>query len=230
MGRSIQTEAELCFANLALSESQRQAFMIEGKTPSATPCFTPGTLVVTPQGERLVEDLIVGDEISTRDNGAQEIRWIAKNQMSGRVLASMAHLRPVLIRQGSLGNNLPVRDMQVSPNHRVLVASSLTALYFEEREVLAAAKHLINNRGIHALTTTSTTYIHFMFDRHELVLSNGSWTESFQPSDSSLRGLGNAQRNEILEIFPQVATSRGIDGYMAARRILSRREARRLLD
>ena len=39
------------------------------------PCFTPGTLIATPQGEVPVEELKAGDQIITRDNGIQEIRW-----------------------------------------------------------------------------------------------------------------------------------------------------------
>jgi len=35
------------------------------------PCFTPGTLIATPQGERRVKDLREGDRVITRDNGIQ---------------------------------------------------------------------------------------------------------------------------------------------------------------
>lgn len=197
---------------------------------SVTPCFTPGTLIATPLGERPVEDLGPGDQVLTRDNGLQMIRWVGRNRISGRELAAAPHLRPVLIRKDSLAEGVPERDMRVSPNHRMLVASDRTALYFREREVLAAAKHLIDNRGVHSLCATGADYIHFMFDRHELVRANGAWTESFQPGDRSLKGLGNAQRNEILELFPALARAQGIDGYLSARRILSRREARRLTE
>jgi hypothetical protein len=92
----------------------------------------------------------------------------------------------------SLGNGLPERDMLLSPNHRMLVASEKTQLYFEEREVLAADKHLVGSDGIQAVDVMGTVYIHFMFDRHEVVLSNGAWTESFQPGDYTLKGIGNA--------------------------------------
>ena len=97
------------------------------------PCFTPGTLIATPKGERKVEELEVGDRVITRDNGMQVIRWIGKRDMAGEELAAKEHLRPVLIRQGALGNGLPERDMMVSPQHRVLIANDKTALYFEER-------------------------------------------------------------------------------------------------
>lgn len=192
------------------------------------PCFTPGTLIATPKGERLVEELRQGDRIITRDNGIQEIRWVGEKKLDWKALAANPHLKPILIRKGSLGNDLPERDMMVSPNHRMLVANDQTMLYFEEHEVLAAAKHLVNNSGVHAVETMGISYLHFMFDNHEVVLSDGTWTESFQPGDYSLQGIGNAQRNEILELFPELATAEGIKDYQAARKTLKAHEARLL--
>ncbi len=193
------------------------------------PCFTPGTTIATPRGERLVEELQVGDKIITRDNGIQEIAWLGHKAMSGKQLAANPHLKPILIKAGSLGQGLPERDMLVSPNHRVLVASEKTQLYFEEREVLAAAKHMTGADGIHAVNVMQTTYVHFMFERHEVVLSNGAWTESFQPGDYSLKGIGNSQRNEIFELFPELSTRTGLEGYQSARKALKKHEARLLM-
>ncbi|KIN69800.1 putative hemagglutinin/hemolysin-related protein [Sulfitobacter donghicola DSW-25 = KCTC 12864 = JCM 14565] len=190
------------------------------------PCFTPGTLIATPKGERKVEELEVGDRIITRDNGMQEIRWIGSRDMSGDELAAKEHLRPVLIREGALGNGLPERDMMVSPQHRVLIANDKTALYFEEREVLVAAKHLTDMEGIDVVDVSHTTYIHIMFDQHEVVLSDGTWTESFQPGDLSLAGVGDAAREEILELFPELATETGLEAYTAARKSLKKHEAK----
>jgi Ca2+-binding RTX toxin-like protein len=194
------------------------------------PCFTPGTVIATPQGARLVEELKEGDKIITRDNGIQEIRWVGAKQLSGLELARNTHLKPVLIKAGSLGNGLPERDMMVSPNHRVLVNNQKSALHFEEREVLAAAKHLVGMDGIHNVDVMGTTYIHFMFDRHEVVLSDGAWTESFPPGDYTLTGIGDEQRQEILELFPELATQQGIRAYSSARRSLKGYEARLLVN
>jgi len=193
------------------------------------PCFTPGTRIATPRGERLIEDLQVGDKIITRDNGIQDIAWLGMREMSGQELASAEHLNPIMVRKGALGNGLPERDMMLSPNHRVLVANDKTALYFEDREVLVAAKHLIGLDGVSRLDVPRVRYIHFMFAQHEVVLSDGSWTESFQPGDMSLKGVGNAQRTEILELFPELDTSEGIAAYSAARRSLKKHEARLLM-
>ena len=189
------------------------------------PCFTPGTLIATPRGEVAVENLRLGDKIITRDNGMQEIRWIGRRDLSWTDLAAAPHLKPILVSQGSLGQGLPERDMMVSPNHRLLVANDRTALYFDEHEVLVAAKHLAAGKGIHSVDAAGASYIHFMCDRHEVVLSNGAWTESFQPGDMTLKGMGNAQRLEIYDIFPDLKTESGLENYTAARKTLKRHEA-----
>jgi hypothetical protein len=189
------------------------------------PCFTPGSLIATPKGQRRVEDLQEGDKIITRDNGIQEIRWVGQKRMNGIDLARQPKLQPVLIRKGALGNGLPERDMMVSPNHRVLVTNEKVNLYFNETEVLASAKHLVGLDGIHKVNVVGTTYIHFMFDQHEVVLSDGSWTESFHPGDYTLKGIGRDQRDEILTLFPELKEKEGLDNYQAARRSLKKHEA-----
>ena len=193
------------------------------------PCFTPGTAIATPQGERFVEELRIGDRIITRDNGVQEICWVGRKDISAEALVANPYLKPILLRAGSLGNGLPERDMLVSPNHRMLVASEKTQFYFEEREVLASAKHLAGSDGIHAVDMIGTAYIHFMFEHHEVVLSNGTWTESFQPGDYSLKGIDCAQRNEIFEIFPELRSKSGLEDYHSARRTLKKHEAKLLV-
>ncbi len=192
------------------------------------PCFTPGTMIATPKGERLVEDLQVGDRIITRDDGIQEIRWLGTRTLNGRELLQAPQFKPILIQKGSLGNGLPERDMMVSPNHRVLMMSEKTSLYFEENEVFAAAKHLTGTPGVDAVGANGVTYIHFMFDQHELVLSNGAWTESFQPGHLSLNGIDGDQRQEVLALFPELKTAEGIDAYHSARRSLKKYEAQLL--
>jgi hypothetical protein len=184
--------------------------------PRCTPCFTPGAMVTTQRGEVPVQHLQAGDRVVTRDNGIQPVRWVGKTQMFLQDFQAEPHLLPVLVRQGSLGKGLPERDMMVSPNHRILVANERTSLRFADREVLVAAKHL-SVPGVHTVQSSGTTYIHFLCDRHQVVLVDGIWTESFQPEDQSLKSIGNAQRLEILEIFPELKTEAGRAAYTAAR-------------
>jgi hypothetical protein len=168
------------------------------------PCFTPGTLVVTPKGEIPVEDLTVGTPVLTRDNGVRALVHAASVTLDFGMLAARPHLRPVLIRLGALDPGEPERDMLVSPNLRLLVDSGRSALHFSEHEALSAAKHLVNSRDIRPVEALGVTYVHIHFDRHQVVLANGIWAEAFDPRDRSLGGLGNAQRNELGELFAEV--------------------------
>lgn len=192
------------------------------------PCFTPGAMIATPRGEVPVETLREGDKVITRDNGIQEIRWTGNRTLNRAELAEGDGLKPILINAGSLGRNLPERDMLVSPQHRVLITGETPQLYFEESEVLVAAKHLVGKSGVSIIDTMRTTYIHFMFERHEVVLSDGAWTESFQPGDQTLGAMGEASRDEIFALFPELATAEGVSDYAAARRTLKAHEAKLL--
>jgi hypothetical protein len=189
------------------------------------PCFTPGAMIATPRGEMAVETLRVGDKIITRDNGIQEIRWTGRRTLNRMELADHLNRKPIYIKAGALGHDLPERDMLVSPQHRVLISGDTPQLYFEESEVLVAAKHLVGRQGIGIMDTLRATYIHFMFDRHEVVLSDGAWTESFQPGDQSLGSMGSDSRDEIFALFPELATDVGLTTYAAARRALKAHEA-----
>ena len=188
-------------------------------------CFTPGTRIATLLGEVPVENLVAGDKVVTRDNGIQEIRWAGRKKIDWRLMTAYPHLKPVLVRQGSFGNDLPERDLMISPNHRVLVATERTALQFDEPEVLVAAKHLIGGLAVRSIDSIGTTYLNILFDRHEVVLSDGIWTESFQPTDTTLKGFGNSQRAEIFELFPELQTADGRSGFGASRKTLNAKEA-----
>ncbi len=189
-------------------------------------CFTPGTRILTPTGEVAVENLEEGDQVVTRDNGLQTIRWAGKKRLTGQELLANPKLRPILIKQGALGPNQPERDMMVSPSHRMLVVSQEAELLFDEREVLVAAKHLTHLDGVEQIDAVGIEYIHFMCDHHEVVLADGAWSESFQPGEYSIEGIDHDQREEIYTLFPDLRMPEGLEAYSAARLTLKRHEAK----
>ncbi len=193
-------------------------------------CFTPGTRIATQKGEVAVERLKAGDKVFTRDNGAQTLRWVGRRDLTPQEMQAHPEFQPILIRQGALGKGLPERDMLVSPQHRMLVTSDIAALMFNEREVLVAAKHLTGLDGVDQVRTGAVSYLHLMFDHHEVVLADGAWSESFQPGDHSLRGIGAEQRGEVLTLFPELQTIAGLEAYGSARMSLKRHEAEIIVD
>ncbi len=167
-------------------------------------CFTRGTLIATLEGPRLVEELMVGDLVLTRDNGAQPIRWIGETRVGRHRLDLQPNLRPICIAAGALGHGLPASDLTVSPQHRVLVKSTIARRFFGAEEVLVPAKHLLELPGVEVLQPESVDYIHLLFDRHEIVNSNGAWTESLFVGPQALRGMSGAARREIFALFPEL--------------------------
>ncbi len=192
-------------------------------------CFTPGTGIATPTGVRAIETLQKGDLVITRDHGPQPIRWIGQRTLGGSELARDPALQPILITQGALGLGLPERDMIVSRQHRMLVSGPRAELLFGSDEVLVRALHLTCLPGVRAMTVPEVTYLHMMFDRHEVVLADGAWSESFQPGERSLGGLGQDERDELFKIFPELEGCEIPEQFDAARVTLKAFEAKVLL-
>jgi hypothetical protein len=187
-------------------------------------CFVAGTMIETDQGPRPVESLKVGDLVWTQDHGFQPLRWVGKRRISLAEQIADTTLRPIVIAAGALGEGAPCRDLAVSPQHRVLYRHWRNALFFAEDEVLVPAKSLVNGTSIQQkIWEGDLDYVHFLFDQHEIVLSDGALTESFLPSATSLKGVGAASRAEILRLFPELS---GGGDVMAARPLLSDREGR----
>ena len=172
---------------------------------SALVCFARGTLIETDRGAVAIEDLAKGDLVMTRDNGLQPIRWVGSRVLSSDELALNERLRPIRIRAGALGHGLPITDLLVSPQHRVLVRSHIAQKMFGAPEVLVAAKQLCQIDGIDiAYDIASVEYFHMLFDRHEVVISNGAETESLFTGPEALKALGPASAEEIFAIFPEL--------------------------
>ena len=188
-------------------------------------CFTPGTRIMTPDGPRLVEDIRPGDRLQTKDDGAQEILWVGSRRMTGARLYAMPHLRPVRIRAGAFGIDIPDGDLVVSPQHRLLVRGKAAQALFSAPEVLMAACDMINERSISIdIALREVTYIHLLLERHQIVWANGVETESFHPANTSLETLNPVQRSELLAMRPELADDPHRYGEYA-RRNLSASEA-----
>jgi len=193
---------------------------------AAPPCFTPGTLILTPDGERHVETLSVDDLVTTLDHGSQPIRWIGTTTVSPYRMAMSPGFRPVRIRKDAFGAGQPLRDMLVSPQHRVLLEGWLAELFYGELQVLVAAAHLMDDRTVvQAWDKTEITYLHLQFDNHELVYSDGLLTESFNPGPTCIDSIPEAAREELIALFPGRDLSKDAPN-KAVRPMITRREAR----
>ena len=105
----------------------------------------------------------------------------------------------------------------------------LAELLFGEAEVLVAAKDLVNDNSITRRTGGTVDYVHLLFDRHQVVYSEGLATESFLLGPQTTQSFERDIVKEICAIFPELDPATG-DGYSAAaRRTLRHFEAQVLL-
>ncbi|WP_417472630.1 Hint domain-containing protein [Leisingera sp.] len=200
---------------------------VNGERPRFVPCFVTGTRIATHSGLRPVERLRPGDLVLTRDNGYQPLLWVGLRQVGADWMRQCPHLQPVRIAADAFGPGCPPRDLWVSPQHRLLQDGVTCQLLFGEPEALAAASHLLAQDGIERQPVAATTYVHLLFAQHQLVLSEGLWSESFRPGARLLADGGAATRREILELFPDLAHS-GDLGYPPARLLLKPQESQLL--
>ncbi|MDO5371497.1 Hint domain-containing protein [Paracoccus sp. (in: a-proteobacteria)] len=190
-------------------------------------CFSADALIETPEGAVPAGDLGVGMLVTTRDAGPQPIRWIGRRRLTAAELEAAPNLSPIRIRAGALGRGTPKADLVVSPQHRVLVRSKLAQRLFGAPEVLVAAKQLLLVEGIDvAEDLAGVDYVHFLFDDHQVVWSNGAETESLHPGRNALNMAGEAGREEIFAIFPELRDESV--SYPAARVMASGRMGRKL--
>ncbi len=191
---------------------------------SVTPCFTPGTLIATDRGQRPIEALRRGDLVVTRDNGLQRVYWCGRRDVGFSELIAEPELQPVLIRADAFAEGSPSRDMIVSPAHRFLVGPGQTQMETGGEVALIAARHLIDRTRIMPARMLGVSYLHLLCARHEIVLADGVWTESFHPDDRVMQGIGNRQRLELLGLFPEIATIGAAVRFPPARRIVGEGE------
>ncbi len=168
-----------------------------------------------------MDDLSPGDMVMTKDEGAQPLRWIGQ-----RRVAAKGDYAPIRIAANTFG---PHRELLLSPLHRVLIRDSLAELLFGETEVLVAARDLVNDRSVRRVEGGMVDYVHILFDRHQVVFSEGLETESFLPGPQTAKSFEAEIVQEICALFPEIDPETGAGYSPAARRTLKRYEAQLLM-
>ncbi|NOD93888.1 type I secretion protein [Ruegeria sp. HKCCD4884] len=182
------------------------------------PCFTPGTMIATPDGERAVEDLKAGDLVTTLDHGPQPLIWVGRTRVEAK-----GKLAPIRFEAGVFELDCP---LLVSPQHRMLIEDWRASYLFGHAEALIAAHVLVNGDTVTRVEGGEVEYVHLLFKRHEIVIANGAKSESYYPGHA-LTAADRETQSEVLHLFPELA---GADpmSLETARPVVHPREARAL--
>jgi hypothetical protein len=169
-----------------------------------TPCYCRGTRIRTPAGDRRVEDLRIGDLITTLGGEALPLKWIGRRSYRDWQAVGNEDVQPILFKAGCIADLVPARDLYVSPEHAMFVDG-----------MLIPARHLVNEASIVKMQDVETVdYFHLEFDRHVVVFAEGAAAESFVDDDSRML-FHNAE--EYRELYPD--EPRGQDAEFCAPRV-----------
>ncbi|MXQ07242.1 hypothetical protein GQ651_05225 [Alphaproteobacteria bacterium GH1-50] len=163
-------------------------------------CYAAGTLIATPEGPCPVEALTPGDLLVAADGAPVRVRLVVARTVHGIEMRIFETLRPVTLPAGLFGPGRPMRDLTVTPLHRILVEDP------ELDRLFGAARMYVHARdlpGALPAPPSDRTFVHVLCDRHAALIAEGIPSESLFPGDVALMRLSAAQRAEIDAALPE---------------------------
>src|SRR5690606_22899703 len=134
-------------------------------------CYLKGTHIATPDGEVKVEDLKAGDQVRTASGGVATVKWLGYRSLRKARIPAKDAIRafPIVFQKGSIADNVPHRDLTVSPGHH---------MFFDGK--LIPAMLLVNGKTItQDFSRQSFEYFHVELDRFDILLAEGAAAESY---------------------------------------------------
>jgi len=144
-----------------------------------TSCFLKGTTIRTADGERKIEDLVVGDLLPTVFAGTRPIQWIARYpfRRSNPSKAWVRDVLPVRVARSALAPDIPNADLYVTQSHALLIDG-----------VLVPAGNLINGTTItlyDADTLDELEFFHIKLEGHDVIYAEGAPCETLVEVDEN---------------------------------------------
>jgi hypothetical protein len=180
-----------------------------------TLCFLTGTNIATPEGEVAVEKLRIGDLVLTDDGRSVPVRWMGRNTVASR-FADPLRFMPIRMKAGALGDQLPVRDLLVSPDHAMFVDG-----------ILIQASALVNGLSIVRESDMPATFVyyHIEVEGHSLVRAEGALAETFVDNAGRMAfdnwdeylAIFGAEENVAEMDYPRAQSARQVPASIRAR-------------
>jgi len=166
--------------------------IVNGNTLQAVACFAAGSRIATDAGSVAVEALRVGDHVTTADGAREPIVWIGQRTVNCRRHPDPKRVWPVRVRAGAFAENVPQRDLLLSPDHAIFV-----------NDVLVPVKLLINGTSIAQVERDRVTYFHVELSRQAVILAEGLTVESYLETGDRM----NFSDSGIIDLFPDFAAT-----------------------
>jgi hypothetical protein len=144
----------------------------DGTGIDVTLCYVGGTRIATPHGEALVESLQPGDLVLVQSGEqmlAQPVKWVGQRRIALSAHPRPETVAPIRIQKGAFADNVPHRNLLVSPDHAILVDGKLIC-----------ARQLVNGTTIRReQCIAAVDYFHVELEQHSILLAEGLTAESY---------------------------------------------------
>jgi Hint domain-containing protein len=160
-----------------------------GRVPRPAPnhhpahCLLKGTRISTPSGDRLVQDLKIGDDVLTLA-GPKAIKWIGYNKFTKEDHKPwIDSVMPIRVARHAIDDQSPHSDLYLSPLH---------CIFFND--ALIPVKHLINGKSIAPGAPSDMSaieYYHLDLGTHEALYAEGALVESLFDGESDRESFSN---------------------------------------
>lgn len=170
---------------------------------NVTVCFAAGTLIETAKGAVAVEGIEAGDLVETLDHGLRPVQWAERQELPLDNSMRARKNAPVRIHRGALGPGMPMRDLLLSPQHRVMLSSKVAQRMFGSHDILVPAKKLLGYPGVtRERRLDHVTYCHLYFGSHEVIWAEGAPAESLLPEKAALANMSAQARLRLMNLAP----------------------------
>jgi Hint domain/Subtilase family len=160
-------------------------------------CYCAGTLIRTSLGERPIEALQIGDLVVTACGAERPVKWLGHRRIDVAKHPRPQDVRPVRIAADAFGDDLPRRELWVSPGHNIAWNG-----------VLVPAIALLNGHSVAQLAVGSVEYWHVELDAHDVLLAEGLPAESYLDADNRT---AFENGGAFIEAHPDFAPKRWVD-------------------
>lgn len=174
-------------------------------------------MIRTPYGETAIENLRIGDFVATAGGDSRPVKWVARIHCQRRSTESWDQgVRPVRIKAGALGLNIPTRDLLLSGRHSIFMDG-----------VLIPVKDLVNGSSIileQIDDVTEVDYFHIELASHEILLAEGAPAESL--AATSVNRVLFDNYDEFVRLYgmqPDLVSCAPVVGYQGGRGELASR-------
>jgi hypothetical protein len=145
------------------------------RSPLSPVCYVRGTRIRTDRGDAAIEDLVIGDLVVTLSGEKKPVKWLGHRFIDCSRHPDPQSSWPIRVSANAFAENVPSRDLWLSPGHGVWVD-----------DVLITISEMQNGASVTQQERSSVEYWHVELNEHDVVFAEnlaaetyGGWMRSF---------------------------------------------------